>query len=112
MDLKGLDHDQPIGGFDKLVLIQCKNWKDIISKNSKNSMTFLEEVPCFEMVDVAAKATDAQNQQINRLFYVIVQCLPIPLIKRLTKTDSIIVPIIMKKQQTLKQLYKNVNTFI
>lgn len=33
MDLKGLDQDQAIGGFDKLVLVEKKNWRDIVERN-------------------------------------------------------------------------------
>lgn len=43
MDLKGLDPDQPIGGFDKLVLVEKRNWQD--SKAKKAELTFLKQVP-------------------------------------------------------------------
>ena len=111
MDLKGLDPDQPIGGFDKLVLVEKKNWRDIKDKNGKDGQTFISNIPSLEGVDLPA-GSDGQPDNRNRLLYVIVQCVPIPFMKRLTKSDSIIVPIVLKKDQTLKHIYKSVNGFM
>lgn len=111
MDLKGLDPDQAIGGFDKLVLVEKRNWREIIAKNGQDGYAFIDNIPSLEDV-VVPKAGEGHSDEVNRLLYVIVQCIPIPLMRRFTKSDSIIVPILLKKQQTLKQVYKSVNTYL
>ena len=52
MDLKGLDPDQPIGGFDKLVLVEKKNWQKLKDKMKKAELAFLKEVPQKEQMNV------------------------------------------------------------
>ena len=47
-----------------------------------------------------------------RLFYVIIQCIPIPLMMKFTSSNSIIVPVVLKKQAPLKQLYKSMNSYL
>ena len=114
MDLKGLDLDQPIGGFDKLVLVEKKNWKDIVDKSGKDGLTFLSNIPDSEDVEIPAAVSGGagQPENQNRLLYVIVQCVPIPLMKKITKSSSIIVPVLLKKQQNLKQIYRSVNGYM
>lgn len=117
MDLKGLDPDQAIGGFDKLVLVQKKNWQEIKDKTKKNELVFIRQVP--QMEDISVPGIDptmsmdgAPSDEETRLFYVIVQCIPIPLMKRFTSSNSIIVPVVLKKQQQLKQIYKSMNGYL
>jgi hypothetical protein len=52
MDLKGLDGDQAIGGFDKLVLVEKKNWREIIEKNGQDGFSFIDNIPSLEDVDI------------------------------------------------------------
>ena len=93
MDLKGLDPDQPIGGFDKLVLVEKKNWQKLKDKMKKAELAFLKEVPQKEQINVPGH----DIAQDTRLFYVIIQCIPIPLMMKFTSSNSIIVPVVLKK---------------
>lgn len=61
MDLKGLDPDQPIGGFDKLVLVEKKNWQD--NKSKKFELSFLKRIP--QMEDIFTPGSDLTSGKAN-----------------------------------------------
>ena len=63
-------------------------------------------------IDLTVNEREAQAEEQTRLFYVIVQCIPIPLMKRFTSSNSIIVPVILHRQQPLKQIYKSMNGYL
>ena len=63
-------------------------------------------------IDLTLNDGEVPTDEQTRLFYVIVQCIPIPLMKRFTSSSSIIVPIILRKQQPLKQIYKSMNGYL
>lgn len=83
----------------------------------KTELEFLKQVPQKENIIVpgiglTANEREAPADEQTRLFYVIVQCIPIPLMKRFTSSKSIIVPVILNRQQPLKQIYKSVNGYL
>jgi len=106
MELRGLDLDQPIGEFETLVLVEKRNWAKIKEKmQNKSKMNFLTRIPDMEGInvpggDLAQSVIEMEDQ--NRLFYVVVQCIPIPLIRKFTSSKSIIIPVILPKRSPLK----------
>ena len=63
-------------------------------------------------INLTMNESEAPADELTRMFYVIVQCIPIPLMKRFTNSNSIIVPVILNKQQPLKQIYKSMNGYL
>ena len=77
-------------------------------------MKFLTTIPEMEGINIPGNNLEVSAIEMdgnNRLFYVIVQCIPIPLIKKFTSSKSIIIPIVLPKRAPLKQIYKCVNKY-
>lgn len=105
MDLPALDLEQEIGEFEGLVLIEKKDWKKRLANSSvrMQHLTFLEDIPIAEDLQL--------TQQTDRIIYVIIQCIPIPILLKTTNSRSLIIPISIDQRDPVKNLFKLINAY-
>ena len=97
-DMPALAHDQEIGEFDALVLVQKRNWKGGATPQKKYSFMYDNYIQ-------AAKSK-------TRLLYVIIHCIPIPILLKASLSNCLIIPVNMKLTDPVKALFKHLTLYL
>ena len=104
MELPALDLNQKIGGFQQLVLVQKKGWKASKALNNKQKYSFIEEVPRQESLSL-------QESDHTRIVYIIVHCIPIPVLLKATASETMIIALSLPRKDPISSVFKKLTKY-
>jgi len=109
MELPPLDLNQKIGEYESLVLIRKRGWKPSKALNNKQKYSFIEEVPRRE--SPPPPTTSLQESDDTRIVYIIVHCIPIPVLLKATASETMIIALSLPRKDPISSVFKKLTNY-
>ena len=78
----------------------------MVEQTEKKKVKFIEEVQKADFIDSVQMEKNG-----FRVIYVIINCIPVPIMLKATNSDSLIIPIVIEKSEPIKSIFKKINLY-